>query len=165
MGKVHSKPLDDIARAEQDAMILELKRQDFTFEEIAHHLGISRTTAHRGFHRALPRITEPSAEAYRTEQLARLAYAREIVVDILERRHVTISNGKVMREIIGSDEEGKPIYGEPYEDDGVILAAVDRLDKIDDREARLLQLYPKTEVNHSGDLTYHIVGLSAEDLA
>lgn len=164
MGAVHSKPLDDLARAEQDAKILELKRQDLSFEEIGKRLGISRAAAHRGFHRALPRITEPAAEAYRTEQLTRLAYARELVMDILATRHVTISNGRVIREFTGLDDDGEPTYGEPYEDDGVILAAIDRLDKIDDREARLLKLYPKAEVEHSGDVTYRFIGADPADL-
>ena len=124
MGAVHSKPFDDLARAEQDAKILELKRQDLSFEEIGKRLGISRAAAHRGFHRALPRITAPAADAYRTEHLTRLAYAREIVMDILATRHVTISNGRVMHEVTGHNDDGTPIYGEPYEDDGVILSVV-----------------------------------------
>lgn len=164
MGAVHSKPLDDLARAEQDAKILELKRQDLSFEEIGKRLGISRAAAHRGFHRGLPRITAPAADAYRTEQLTRLAYAREIVMDILATRHVTISNGRVIHEVTGKDDEGKPVYGEPYEDDGVILAAIDRLDKIDDREARLLKLYPKDEIDHSGEVTYRFIGASPDEL-
>lgn len=165
MGAVHSKPADDLAQADRDARIVELKRQDLTFDQIAKELGISRTAAHRGFHRALPRIVAPAVEAYRAEHLARLEYARTIVMDILATRHVTISNGHVVSEIVGRDDEGNPIYGEPYEDDGVILAALDRLDKLDDREAKLLGLNAKAEVNVSGAVKYELVGVDPGDLA
>jgi hypothetical protein len=165
MGATHSKPRSDIALADQDAKILELKRQDLSFDQIGRLLSISRAAAHRGFHRALPRITEPAAEAYRAEHLARLAFAREIVMDVLATRHVTISNGHVVSEIVGRDDDGLPIYGEPYEDDGVILSAIDRLDKLDDREARLLKLYPKTEVDVSGEVTYRLHGVEPGELA
>ncbi len=161
----YSKPLTDLARAEQDAKIIELKRQDLSFADIGARLGISRAAAHRGFHRALPRITEPAADAYRTEHLARLAYAREIVMDVLATRHVTISNGHVISEITGHDDEGRPVYGDPYEDDAVILAAIDRLAKLDEREAKLLGLDAKTEVNITGGVKYEIVGVPVEDLA
>jgi hypothetical protein len=85
-------------------------------------------------------------------------------MDILATRHVTISNGRVIHEVTGKDDEGNLIYGEPYEDDGVILAAIDRLDKIDDREARLLKLYPKDEIDHSGEVTYRFIGASPDEL-
>lgn len=151
--------------AERDAQILALKRQDLSFQQIADRLGISRTAAHRGFHRALPRITEPEAKAYRAEHLARLELRREVVLDILHARHVTISNGHVVSEIIGTDEEtGKPIYGEPYEDDGVVMAASAELGRIDDQEAKLLGLYAKLEVEHSGGVTYEIIGVDMSKL-
>jgi hypothetical protein len=164
MGAVHSKPLTDLERAEMDARIMELKRQDLSFQQIADQLGISRAAAHRGFHRALPRITEPAATAYRAEHLARLELVREVVMGILETRHVTISNGHVVSEITGVDDDGKPIYGEPYEDDAAVLAAANTLLKIDDQEATLLGLKAKAEIAVSGGIRYEIVGLAGEEL-
>lgn len=153
------------ATAQLDAKIMELKRQDLSFQQIADQLGISRAAAHRGFHRALPRVTEPQASAYRAEHLARLELMREVVLGIVETRHVTISNGHVVSEIVGTDEEtGKPIYGEPYEDDGVVMAAVETLRKLDEREARLLGLDAKAEVSMSATVRYEIVGLTGEEL-
>lgn len=150
--------------AERDAQILALKRQDLSFQQIADRLGISRAAAHRGFHRALPRVTEPEAKAYRAEHLARLELRREVVLGILETRHVTISNGHVVSEIIGTGDDGKPIYGEPYEDDGVVMAASAELGRIDDQEAKLLGLYAKLEVEHSGGVTYEIIGVDMDKL-
>lgn len=129
MGAPHSKPLTDLARAELDAQVVELKRQDLTFAEIAQVLGISKTSAFRGFHRALPRIAEPAANAYRAEHLARLELAREAVMEVLTNKHVTVSNGVVVR-----------VGGKALADDGPILAAIDRLLRIDEREAKLLGL-------------------------
>ena len=154
MGAVHSTPGDDLTRAERDAQIVELKRQDLSFQEIATALGISRAAAHRGFHRALPRITEPAASAYRAEHLARIELARSVVLDILAAKHITVSQGVIVR-----------IEGEPVEDDGPTLAAVDRLVKLDEREARLLGLDAKTEVNITGGVKYEVVGLSDAELA
>lgn len=151
MGAVHSKPADDLARADQDAQILELKRQDLTFEQIADQLGISRAGAHRGFHRALPRIPEPAASAYRAEHLARLELARSVVLDILAAKHVTVSQGVVVR-----------IDGQPIEDDGPTLAAVDRLVKLDEREAKLLGLDSAEKIDHSGAIQYEIVHMPRE---
>lgn len=129
MGAPHSRPQADLARAEIDAQIVELKRKDLSFAEIGNRLGISKAAAFRGFHRALPRITEPAASAYRAEHLARLELAREAVMEVLTNRHVTTSNGVIVR-----------LDGEPLADDAPILAAVDRLLRIDEREAKLLGL-------------------------
>lgn len=165
MGATHTKPSQDITLADRDAQILALKRQDLSFQQIADRLGISRAAAHRGFHRALPRITEPQATAYRAEHLARLELRREVVMDVLNSRHVTISNGHVISEIVGTDQEtGKPIYGDPYEDDGVVMAASAELGRIDDQEAKLLGLYAKTETEHTGQLTIHLLGIDPADL-
>jgi hypothetical protein len=164
VGAPHSQPATDLARAELDNQVLALKRQDLSFDEIGKHLGISKATAHRAFHRALPRIVEPEATAYRSEHLARLAMAREVVMEIIGTRHVVISNGHIVSEIIGVYEDGKPIYGEPYEDDGVTLAALDRLVKIDEREARLLGIDAEQKVNLSGGIRYEVVGVDGGDL-
>lgn len=153
------------ATADLDAKIMELKRQDLSFQQIADQLGISRAAAHRGFHRALPRVTEPAATAYRAEHLARIELAREVLMDVLHARHVTISNGHVVSEITGTDEEtGKPIYGDPYEDDGVVMAASAELRKWDEREARLLGLDAKTEANVTATVRYEVIGLSGDEL-
>jgi hypothetical protein len=145
--------------AERDAQILALKRQDLSFQQIADQLGISRATAHRGFHRALPRVTNPQANAYRDEHLARLELAREVVLGILETRHVAISNGHVVSEITGTDEEtGKPIYGEPYEDDGIVMAAVKTLKELDEREAKLLGLDAPVKQTVDATVNYTVGG-------
>jgi predicted DNA-binding protein YlxM (UPF0122 family) len=164
MGATHGKPARDLALAEQDAKIIKLKRQDLTFQEIADQLGISRAAAQRGFHRGVPRITEPAALEYRAEHLARLELLREVVMGILGTRHVSISNGEVVREVIDVDADGNPVHGEAYEDDGAILSAAATLLKIDEREAKLLGLDSAKKIDMSGTITYELVGIDPADL-
>lgn len=163
MGAVHS-PANDIARADTDAAVMELKRQDLTFDQIATELGISRATAHRAFHRALLNIPAPAVDSYRAKHLARLALMREVVQEIVETRHAVISNGHVVSPVIGTGDDGRPIYGEPYKDDSVTMAAVKTLKELDEREAKLLGLDAKTEVNLSGVVRYEIEGVTTEEL-
>ena len=136
-------------QTQQSARVIKLKQDGRTFDEIGAELGISRATAHRRFYAGLRHIVEPEVAAYRAEHVKRLAMERAIVCDILAARHVTISNGKVLPE---------------YEDDGPTLAAIDRLLKIDEREARLLGLDSAAKVELGGGVTYQIVGVDPEQV-
>lgn len=151
MSAPYGKPLDDLRRAEVDAQVVALKRQDLSFAEIGRELEISKAAAHRAFHRAVTRVTEPEASAYRADHLARLALAREVVLDILAKdgRTVVTASGKVI---------------EGVEDDGETLSAVDRLIKLDEREARLLGIDAEQKVNLSGGIRYEVVGVDGGDL-
>jgi hypothetical protein len=137
----------------QDAMIVDLKHTGLTYQQIGNRLQISRAAAFRGYERAIRRVPARAVNEYREEMYARIGAAREAVMDVLNARHVTVSNGVIVR-----DDEG------PLEDDGVVLAAVDRLLKLDDQEAKLRGAYPKTEVNLTGAVRYEVVGLAGEEL-
>lgn len=106
------------------------------YDEIFEELGYSsRNAASRDFSRALEQnIAEErtSMEVYRETEILRLdgelerltrLYAK--VEKILDKFHVTVQFGKVIT-----------IDGEPLEDDGPVLAAVDRLVKIEDARRR-----------------------------
>ena len=140
------RPGRKLTQAQESARVIKLKQAGRTFDEIGAELGISRATAHRRFYAGLRHIVEPEVAAYRAEHVKRLAMERAIVCDILAARHVTISNGKVLPE---------------YEDDGPTLAAIDRLLKIDEREARLLGLDCKVQVDVSGGVRYEIITVPA----
>lgn len=169
MSAPYGKPLSDLAMAERDNQVVALKRQDLSFQQVADQLGISKSAAIRGFQRVKARVEERGEldyVAYRDAQLARVATRRELTEDIMAARHVSISNGHVVSEIIGQDEDGKPIYGDPYEDTGPTLAAIDRLIKLDEQEAKLVPgLYAKVEVDLSGVLKYEVHGIPDADLA
>lgn len=138
--------------AERDQKIVALKRQGHSFQQIADELGISKSGAILGFQRVKKRVeaaTDEDYAEYRDEQLERIATLREVVADVIGARHVTISNGHVIHEIIGRNDDGTPKYGAPYDDHGPVLAAVDRMVKLDNQEANLLGLYPKQAVSIS----------------
>jgi hypothetical protein len=165
MGTVN-EPTDHLAMVEKDNRIVALKREGLTFQQVADQLGISKSGAIKGFQRVKARVEERGEidyMAYRDEQLARVATRRELAEDIMAARHVSISNGHVVSEITGQDEDGKPIYGDPYEDTGPTLAAIDRLIKLDEQEAKLVPgLYGKTEIDVSGDISYEIIHVRRE---
>lgn len=159
MASRHSDPRKRAEIAERNAQIVALKNEGLTFREIAERMGISRMTAYNGFTEALERIGEPEVAAYRAEQIARLAGMRQAVMDVLASKHVTIQQGRVVRERTGTDANGNPVYGPAIEDDGPVLAAVDRLLKIEEAERKLLGLDAKPEVQVNGTLRYVITGV------
>lgn len=153
-----------LARADQDAEILRLKRTGLTYVQIGERLGISIASVHRGFYRALPTIAEPEATEFRNEHLKRLDLQREVVMDILTKKHVVIQNGHAVSEVI-YDENGKATgYGENYEDDSVVMAAVEQLRKIDESERKLLGLDARAQVEVAAAVRYEVVGLGPDDL-
>lgn len=138
-----------VAQADRDRQVVDLKRTGLTFREIAAQLGLSLGTVHKSFNRGLTRVVEPAVTEYRAEHVARLATLREVVEDVINRRHLVVSDGRIVRD--GADL--------PLEDDGVVLAAADRLLKIDEAERRLLGLDAKPELEISGNLSYRVIGL------
>lgn len=141
--------------AEMRARIVELRTADWTFREIAAEVDRDVAVVWRHYQRAMRLIPAAAVEEHQAkialrldEQLRRIDMQREILDDIVAKRHVHISNGHVVSEITGQDEEtGRPIYGDPYEDDAPTMAAIDRLGKLDDQEAKLLGMYPKQQVS------------------
>jgi hypothetical protein len=141
-------------RAKRVADVAALREQGRTYPQIAAELGISTTTAWRDYEdwcnqlrHGDPQIEQAAKEAL-WGQLARIRAEREAVSRVLTAKHVTVSNGVVAR-----------MDGEPIEDDAPVLAAVDRLIKLDDQEAKLLGIYAEKKVSMSGGLTYEIVGV------
>lgn len=135
------------------ARVLELRGEGKTFREIAAAMGISLGLVHGDFETALREIPAKSVEAYREHQAAELNKLRAIVQDVVERRHVIVSEGRVVHD----DDD------EPLEDDGMVLAAIDRLMKINDREAKLFGLDARPEVQITGTLAYEVLGFGSGD--
>lgn len=153
--------------AEQDAEAARLRGRGLSYRSIAEQLDVSVSTAHRAVQRGLDAIrAEPAAEV-RLLELERLDRMYTAVVAVLEREHFTVSQGRII--YVGGDpvvSDGKVVYvgGDPLLDDAPVLAAVDRLLKIQERRARLLGLDSETKVSVSGGVKYEIVGVPAEEL-
>lgn len=116
--------------ARRDAEAAELRAQAYTYQQIADQLGFAdKGEAHHAVQRALQAIVKEPAEKLRALELSRLDAMYEAAMRVLERRHVTVFNGKIM--YIGE---------EPLIDDAPVLQAIDRLLKVQERRARLLGL-------------------------
>ncbi|MBH1938972.1 hypothetical protein I5Q34_32725 [Streptomyces sp. AV19] len=141
------------ASAQRDAEACELRARGWSYKRIADHLGADVHTIHDGVQRALRAIVQEPAEEVRTLELERLDRLYERAVEVLERRHVTVSQGKIIYE-----------GGEPLADDGPVLQAIDRLLRIQERRAKLLGLDAATKTQVSGGVKYEIVGVDMDQL-
>lgn len=129
-------------RAERAAIVFDLTLQGLTARQIdelsqdphgptgGHR--ISTTTVKEMIHQEAARRVDPKVDAWRAVQvirleaaLARLDGLEAAAVKVLEREHITVNNGRI---IMRGDE--------PLLDDGPVLAAVDRLVKIEDARVR-----------------------------
>lgn len=140
--------------AARDARAAELRAQGKTFQQIADELGLAnKGDAHHAVERALAEIVKGPAEALRDLELSRLDTMYEAAMGVLERQHVTVSNGKVVH-----------LSDDPLPDDGPVLQAIDRLLKIQERRAKLLGLDAEKKVSLSGGVKYEVVGIDPDDL-
>lgn len=164
-----------VETAQRDAVIAEMRSKRMTYQQIADELGISDSTAHEAYQRVLDRtIEEPAANA-RKRELEDLDAAQRAVLEVLERQHITVSHGRVVRRLIDfeRDASGEPVLDEKgnrvgiYEDvtdDGPILQAVDRLIKIGESRRKLLGLDAAQKLDVSGALVYRVEGVPDDDL-
>lgn len=127
---------NNAVHAEQQAEAYRLRLRGHSFREIGAQLGVSHETARKWTQVEAEKLTLPLADELRKQQLDRLNEMRLAALAVLERKHVHISEGRVVRD--KNPETGD--VGEPIEDDAPVLAAIDRLVKIEDRMAKLLGL-------------------------
>jgi hypothetical protein len=125
-------------QAEKAAIVFQLKLDGHSFRGIEAITAapngptsgerIPWTTARDLLREELARRVDPKIDAYRALHLERLE-AELLRLDelekrarrVLDRHHITVNNGRVIA-----------IDGEPLQDDGPVLAAIDRLIKIED---------------------------------
>ncbi|MEU9792893.1 helix-turn-helix domain-containing protein [Streptomyces sparsogenes] len=139
--------------AERDAEAARLRARGLSYRAIAAELGVDLHTAHNAVKRALAAIVQEPAEDVRRMELERLDALYEAAMGVLEREHVTVSQGKI---IYQGDE--------PLLDDGPVLQAIDRLLRIQERRAKLLGLDAATKTQVSGGVRYELVGIDPEQL-
>jgi len=143
------------ASVQRDADASRLRSEGKTFQQISDALGYGdRGAAWRGIQRARRAILREPAEHLIQVESARLDELYVTALDVLERDHVTVSNGRVMY-----DDEGKPIL-----DDGPKLAALRELRQIRESYRKLHGLDQPAKVAVSGGLKYEVVGVDPADL-
>ncbi|MEU6781474.1 hypothetical protein ABZ912_19900 [Nonomuraea angiospora] len=140
---------------ERRTEVMRLKRQGQTFEAVGEQLGISRQRAHQLYWDTLRKIPVQEVTEYRAEQAERLDEMLRRAYEVLERKHITVSNGKV-------------IYHEdqPLEDDAPTLMAIKTVLAIEEQRARLLGLNApvKQQIGGEVQVTYSFEGVDMEGL-
>lgn len=125
----HGRLLEIPGSAERDAEALRLRSRGRTFQEISDILGYGgKGNAHNAIQRAVASMQKEHADEVYAQIIENLNTARRAVHEVLERHHVIVQQGRVVR--LGDEFE-------PLTDSGPTLDAVDRLIKIEDRLAKL----------------------------
>lgn len=140
----------------RDAEAARLRVRGLTYRQIADELGMAGPgKAHEAVQRVLKETVQEAADDLRLVELERLDQMYQAALKVLETEHYAVSHGKVIYL-----EEGGP----PLADDGPILAAMDRLLKIQERRAKLLGLDAPTKANVtvSDAITSEIEQLAAQ---
>jgi hypothetical protein len=129
---------DSYATAQRDGQAARLRDEGWTLQAIADELGYhDRTHARQGIRRAIEKVVKEPAERLVTREAARLDTLYEEALEVLLRDHVTVSHGKIIK-----DDDGNPLL-----DDGVKLAAIDRLVKVRESYRKLLGLDAPSRVS------------------
>lgn len=131
-GRGHNgKFLRTVDTAERDAQACRLRSRGQSLQQIADRLGYAdRSSAHKAVQRALSETVRADAALYVQLQLDQLDELTGVALAVMEREHVVVQLGKVVR-----DDDGRPVV-----DHMPTLAAVDRLLRIAERRAKLLGL-------------------------
>lgn len=132
-------PYDTPAAAELDAKVISLRNGGLSFREIAHELGFAaQSYVYRCYQRGKRRVVQPAWDEYQANQLAEIEAERALLADIIHAHHPMVSHGHIVSMIVGHEKDGTPIYGDPLEDAGPVLAALDRRAKLRAQEQDLI---------------------------
>lgn len=137
--------------AKRDAQAAEMRAAGHTYPQIADTLGFAdKSHARKAVEKVLKETVQEPADAVRKIELERLDTLWRAAMGVLERDHLTVSHGKIIRRQVRVDlaDDGTetPVY-EDVLDDGPLLNAVDRLLRIQERRARLLGLDSPSRVS------------------
>jgi hypothetical protein len=162
----------------RDVEALTYRAQGWNYDRIAAQMGYAnRSGAQKAVERAIATSVRESADEAKTLILADLFEAKRHAWEVLGRRHVHVSNGHVVRRFVGIerdddgierlDMDGKPIpVFEEVEDDGPVLAAIDRITRIDQEIAKILGAYAPEKHEHEhrtiGEIDARLIQLADE---
>lgn len=135
---------------ERRTEVMRLRRHGQTFEAIGERLGITRQRAHQLYWDTLKKIPAQGVAAYRAEQAERLDEMLRKAYEVLERKHITVSNGKVIY-----------LDDAPMEDDAPTLMAIKTVLAIEERRAKLFGLDTPVKQLVGGEVsvTYNFEGV------
>lgn len=141
---------------QRDADAANLRARGWTYQRVANELGYSNASgAFKAVQRALKASVREANDTAITLELDALDAMANAAWEVLDRNHITISQGRVVT-----------IDGVPVPDDAPVLAAIDRLLKIQERRAKLRGLdaptTSKVEVITESTVDAAIAQLEAE---
>lgn len=154
----------DIRRAKA----VEMRCKGATWDQIAAACGYagreSACTDIRRFREQTRVEAEEKLEELRALEVDRLDMLIRAAVEVLERKHVTISGGKVIRMVADGEvaEEGEA--GEPLIDDGPTLQAIDRIAKLSESRRKLLGVDAPVKLEAQFEVKYSVNGVTSDDL-
>lgn len=129
---------------ERDAKAFEMRAAGKRMDEIALALGYcDGSHVHRQLKKHLERVVSPSADLYRATMLDQLDRMYRETMRVLEATHYHVNAGVV----VYHGDPANPDSVQPLLDDSPVLAAVDRLLKIQERTAKLLGLDAPAKVD------------------
>lgn len=124
-GKGHfARTIDTVRR---DTQAAELRAKGWSYQRIADELGWgNKGDAHHAVQRILQETVQEAGDDLRTMERERLDRLSAAAWEVLDRQHVTVSNGQIVR-----------LDGTPLPDDGPVLQAIDRLLRISESRRKL----------------------------
>lgn len=153
-GGTHGPNGDFIRTVEQatlDAEAARLRSRSMSYRAIAAQLEVSVGTAHRMVQRALAEIVRESGEATVTMELEKLDRAEAAVLAVMEAKHVTVSNGRLIE-----------VDGLPLADDAPVLAAAAGLVRISESRRKLLGLDAATKMETAATVRFTYEGIDTD---
>jgi len=140
-------------QAQRDAEAARLRSRGMGYRAIATEMGVDVAAAHAMVRRALAEIVREPAEDVIQLELAKLDDYQAAVMRVLEAKHYTVSNGRLI--YLGTSEE-------PLEDDAPVLAAVDRLVRIAESRRKLLGADAAQKIDTTATVKYTYEGVDPE---
>jgi len=140
--------------AARDAEALAYRARGWTYQRVANEMGYSdKSGARKACERALASDVRETTEEAKSLILMDLNAAKQAAWAVLEANHLTVSNGQVVR-----------LDGMPIPDDAPVLAAIDRIVKIDQEIAKIYGAYAPTrhEVRQIDEIDARLLALADE---
>lgn len=162
-------PADPIAEGRRRRAV-QLRCEGKTFRQIGQELGCSEPRAWEIYQKGIAkRADRETADQMRELENERLDEMSRRAREVLVRRHVIVSQGKIVGRYVGiaRDDDGEPVRDhdgkviplyEELEDDAPVLQALDRLLKIAERRAKLngLDMPVRIEIENVSELDRQI---------
>ena len=165
----HGQYTRALETAERDAEAARMRGLGYSYLRIGAELGMTKQSAHEAVQRVLRETVQEAGDELRAillqrldDELTTLADLETTVRELLEKQHVTVSQGQVVI---------NKATNEPVEDDAFVLNVVARLQQIaeqrrrcDESRRKLLGTDQPPKLEVSGGIKYEIVGIDPADL-